>query len=387
MQHLDEGTIHAWLDGALPPEQAARADAHVKECAQCQAAVAEARGFIAASSRILTALDDAPRGVIPAAAPVRRTQPWIWRIAATVLVVATGTVLLVREKGSERTSASAIADSASRLPQATGAPTAVSSEVAADSAVSQGFSQSPAPAPAAAPPAISESPATAQSTRITAPRVSANLERAAAKQSVSAGSVGGGAAGASGARRTEAARENMNVADQRADAADASRPTLTAPTTAPSPLAGRAFGSVTAVAAESTPREVAVHRSLGKVQTLYEIAPGDTVVLEEQLSVSLQSAVVTAAGSVRTQSQPSRAGKTAAPTESQQKAAAAAAPPPPVPVLEEATVDGRHSISWLDPSTRRVVILSGRHSQEELQKIRERIQRLRDGAQPKRNPG
>ncbi|HEX7596331.1 MAG TPA: zf-HC2 domain-containing protein, partial [Gemmatimonadaceae bacterium] len=69
MQHLDEGTIHSWLDGALGPEEAAQVEAHVKECSQCAAAVAEARGFIAASSRILTALDNAPHGVIPAVAP------------------------------------------------------------------------------------------------------------------------------------------------------------------------------------------------------------------------------------------------------------------------------------------------------------------------------
>jgi anti-sigma factor RsiW len=104
MQHLDEGTIHAWLDGALSPEEAARANAHVEGCPQCQTAVAEARGFIAASSRILTALDDAPRGVIPIARK-QRVQPWVWRVAATVLVVATGTVLLVKERGSESRSA------------------------------------------------------------------------------------------------------------------------------------------------------------------------------------------------------------------------------------------------------------------------------------------
>ena len=99
MQHLDEGTIHSWLDGALNAEEAARVEAHVKECAQCQAAVAEARGFIAASSRILTALDNAPRGVIPAAVPKRRLDPMVWRIAASVLVVALGSVLVIRERG------------------------------------------------------------------------------------------------------------------------------------------------------------------------------------------------------------------------------------------------------------------------------------------------
>lgn len=65
MTHIDEGTIHAWLDDALPPDEAARVEAHVRDCAECSAAVAEARGFIAASSRILSALDDVPAGVIP----------------------------------------------------------------------------------------------------------------------------------------------------------------------------------------------------------------------------------------------------------------------------------------------------------------------------------
>lgn len=69
MQHLDEGTIHAWLDGALPPDEAQRAEAHTAACETCAAAVAEARGLIAASSRILGALDDVPSGVLPGRAP------------------------------------------------------------------------------------------------------------------------------------------------------------------------------------------------------------------------------------------------------------------------------------------------------------------------------
>jgi anti-sigma factor RsiW len=31
MQHLDEGTIHSWLDGALSAEEAARVSAHIEE--------------------------------------------------------------------------------------------------------------------------------------------------------------------------------------------------------------------------------------------------------------------------------------------------------------------------------------------------------------------
>jgi anti-sigma factor RsiW len=60
MQHLDEGTIHAWLDGALAPNEASASEAHVATCEQCARAVAEARGLIAASSRILGALDEVP---------------------------------------------------------------------------------------------------------------------------------------------------------------------------------------------------------------------------------------------------------------------------------------------------------------------------------------
>jgi hypothetical protein len=75
MTHIDEGTIHAWLDGALPPDEGARLQAHVADCPACSAAVAEARGLIAASSRILSALDDVPGGVIPRAEAQARVAP------------------------------------------------------------------------------------------------------------------------------------------------------------------------------------------------------------------------------------------------------------------------------------------------------------------------
>src|SRR6476646_1925801 len=67
IMHLDEGTIHAWLDGALDAEEAARVERHSAECATCAAAVAEARGLVAAASRILTALDGVPAGIVPKA--------------------------------------------------------------------------------------------------------------------------------------------------------------------------------------------------------------------------------------------------------------------------------------------------------------------------------
>jgi len=101
MKHLDEGTIHAWLDGAVDDARSREIDAHVAACGECAERVAEARGLIAGASRILGALDDVPGGVLPAgsraapttAAPVARPKrrwiaaPWVTGIAA-VLVAA-----------------------------------------------------------------------------------------------------------------------------------------------------------------------------------------------------------------------------------------------------------------------------------------------------------
>ena len=101
MQHPEEGIIHAWLDGELPAEEAAALEAHVVACADCSAKVAEARGLVAASSRIVSALDIVPGGVIPAAKHARR--PWYastqLRAAAAVLIVAGASALVMRNGG------------------------------------------------------------------------------------------------------------------------------------------------------------------------------------------------------------------------------------------------------------------------------------------------
>jgi anti-sigma factor RsiW len=98
MNHLDEGTIHAWLDGALDAAQVAEVEGHVATCASCAEAVAEARGLMAAASRIMRALDDDRANVIPRPAaipgvtplqptkrPMRRTVPWIGAVAALLI--------------------------------------------------------------------------------------------------------------------------------------------------------------------------------------------------------------------------------------------------------------------------------------------------------------
>ena len=134
MSHPDEGTIHAWLDGALSGDEATELEAHVAACDVCGAAVAEARGLVAASSRILGALDNVPGGVVPKtgavspfverlrtapARPVRRWSPRVWAVAATlVMAVGVGVVLQNSDRMPERKESVATAASSPAAPAA-----------------------------------------------------------------------------------------------------------------------------------------------------------------------------------------------------------------------------------------------------------------------------
>lgn len=84
--HVDEGTIHTWLDGAFEDDASATVEQHVASCAECGAAVAEARGFIAGASRMVRALDVVPADVVPAA-DVARTASRIIAAADAARVV------------------------------------------------------------------------------------------------------------------------------------------------------------------------------------------------------------------------------------------------------------------------------------------------------------
>ena len=104
MQHLDEGTIHAWLDGALPANEAEAVERHARECAECAALVADARGLIAGAARIVSALDAVPGGVIPSNRPAARRAVWSTlrltplraALAASVMLVAASVVVARR---------------------------------------------------------------------------------------------------------------------------------------------------------------------------------------------------------------------------------------------------------------------------------------------------
>ena len=109
--HPDEGTIHAWLDGALAADDSARLDAHVAECPACAERVAEARGLVAGASRVVGLLDDVAAPLIkPAVTPTANTDLSVWRMLrvtparasiAAMLVVAVGIALTRGQLGVE----------------------------------------------------------------------------------------------------------------------------------------------------------------------------------------------------------------------------------------------------------------------------------------------
>ncbi len=109
---VDDGEIHEWLDGELHAERAAELEALTHTSPEFAQRVAEARGLIAASSRILGALDDVPSRVLPSKsgppvvggagnAPVHVARRWSWRrvssIAALLMVGVTGVLVVRRE--------------------------------------------------------------------------------------------------------------------------------------------------------------------------------------------------------------------------------------------------------------------------------------------------
>lgn len=101
MSRPDEGLIHTWLDGECSPEESARIEQLVATDPAWAAAVAEARGLIAASSRIVGALDAVPRAMPSGsrAAPARvsrpgfRVRPWMGMAAGLALLAGTAYVL------------------------------------------------------------------------------------------------------------------------------------------------------------------------------------------------------------------------------------------------------------------------------------------------------
>ena len=361
MQHLDEGTIHSWLDGALSADEAARVEAHVAECPQCAAAVAEARGFIAASSRILTALDHVPRGVVPAVHPVRWYNRAAWRAAAAVLVVAVGSLVVVRSSDRRAVVLPTMIDSVGAS-QATVTPPQILRT--SPPATSAGKLQAPA----------SVTPSTQRA--LSSGAASSGKPRAEAEFS---GKPVRSAAPTQGVTRERARDESGDAVIDRNAAAppQVAGAVMAAPQRAvSSPVAGVTM--MDAVAGEQPPlRVVGTPRVLGAKVTLYEVAPGDTVTFTEALNIQLNAVVTTGISSAETQARRSMA-KSAATA-----ATRAPAPSPAVPTLQVEVLNGVTTISWPDVTTGNMLKLSGHMSVERLTEIKRRIERERTAAAKK----
>lgn len=132
MSRPDEGLIHQWLDGEGTPEDSARLEQLVATNPEWAAAVAEARGLMAASSRIVQSLDAVPRAMPQGSvastrkavgAPQRiATKPWMRVAAAAVLVV--GTAYILREQATDPLVPTATVDVSPPPPPVASAPTA-----------------------------------------------------------------------------------------------------------------------------------------------------------------------------------------------------------------------------------------------------------------------
>ena len=342
MQHLDEGTIHSWLDNALSPDEAARVEAHVAECPECAAAVAEARGFVAASSRILTALDDAPRGVLPAAGPVRRGNRAMLRAAAAVLVVAAGSLVVLRngERETQRVTN------------------------ASDAALSAVKTVAP-PAP-----------------------MNVDSTRAASEAAV------GIPTEANSSRRTAISsqqRNTVSIEKRAAKTATADAVTATDQAFTPSRVADAA---VVAAAPEAAPlRVVETPRRPGETVTVYEVAPGDTVTLTELLvtRVNLPTAVpLGRQGAGRASGMSTKTRADAAAASGSGYSGYVTAPAPAVSAPASAPQVGFanpvRTIKWTDGTTGNTMMLSGRKSEAQLQEIRRWIEKERAAAAAKKKP-
>jgi hypothetical protein len=105
MSHVDEGTLHAYLDGELAPVERERVDTHLKGCPACQARLAEEQAILERASRLL-GMATPPERAMPPLSQLRR-PPVFWRLRrplawAATLILAVGLGWYVRGSFSGR---------------------------------------------------------------------------------------------------------------------------------------------------------------------------------------------------------------------------------------------------------------------------------------------
>lgn len=325
MQHPDEGTIHAWIDGELSVEKAAALEAHLKECAECSARAAEARGLVAASSRIVSALDIVPGDVIPKAQAKRRA--WYastqLRAAAAVVIVAGVSLLVTRDTGVKQMQ-----------------------RAVSESAPASASASASAPPPMVSPVATMAEPQIDKAPAAPAPMVRGGRARVAEKAAL----------------KTE---PNIEAeADARSSFGKRTAPeqTVTAASRAPEKVIDAPVSVAVAVDELAQRRDASrelkkIRTDSAKNETVYEVERGVEVTLIDNGDVAKLMLRATAQSKAR------------------QLAVPAPAPPPPAANVAGAAVARvamTDSITWTSRQGHRMV-LKGPLSREELEKVRQRL--------------
>ena len=78
MSHVDDGSLHAYLDGELPASEAARLQAHIAECAECRGRLEEERALIRRAGELLALAEPPARDVPPFRAGDLRPPVRVW---------------------------------------------------------------------------------------------------------------------------------------------------------------------------------------------------------------------------------------------------------------------------------------------------------------------
>ena len=92
MRHVDEGILHAFLDGELPPAEVVELERHLSVCVPCRAQLAEARSFVGEADALVVALDPVGPKKSTRPAPAREAS---WRVRPATMAWAATVVLAV----------------------------------------------------------------------------------------------------------------------------------------------------------------------------------------------------------------------------------------------------------------------------------------------------
>jgi hypothetical protein len=143
MPHVDEGTLHAYLDGELPSTERAALDAHIAQCEACRARLAEERALIERASTLLGTVRPLERPAPPFEQLRRETRRSPWRVRtsfawAASLALALGVGYYLHDVGNTRAPETAF----------DGRTVAVRDEVAQNRSAQEKAPPTPAPADA-----------------------------------------------------------------------------------------------------------------------------------------------------------------------------------------------------------------------------------------------